>query len=244
MENRFPGRWIGRTGSVLWFPGRPDLNTINFFFKGYVKSNVYSKVNQNMQYKTKRINAAVATVTSEMIYLFHLFRCSCYLNYIANLLPIPWVYVSLEIRSNMLFQQDECQPHFCRIVGEYFIFHYLDTRIGRGSRFSCSRLPDLICLNSYLCGRIKNIISQIHSPTSEETGIRISSTLRPEVRVALFPTRRRIRLCLFIILLIYTVFPIFAPYFVGYLIFLDGDVFSDQGQCIFFAMFSSASIVS
>jgi hypothetical protein len=41
LGTTFPGRWIGRGGSVLWPPKSTDLTPLDFFFWGYVKNFLY-----------------------------------------------------------------------------------------------------------------------------------------------------------------------------------------------------------
>lgn len=41
LDHSFPHRWIGRRGPVSWPARSPDLNPIDFFLWGYVKSLVY-----------------------------------------------------------------------------------------------------------------------------------------------------------------------------------------------------------
>lgn len=38
----FPGRWIGRLGSINWPPRSPDLTVLDFFIWGYLKDQVYA----------------------------------------------------------------------------------------------------------------------------------------------------------------------------------------------------------
>jgi len=42
VNDHFPGKWIGRNGPVEWSPRSPDLNPIDFYLWGHVKSDVYS----------------------------------------------------------------------------------------------------------------------------------------------------------------------------------------------------------
>ena len=42
LNDQFPGKWIGRNGPVEWPPRSPDLNPIDFYIWGHVKSEVYS----------------------------------------------------------------------------------------------------------------------------------------------------------------------------------------------------------
>lgn len=41
LNNKFPGRWIGPGGSILWPARSPDLNPADFFLWGHLKSLVY-----------------------------------------------------------------------------------------------------------------------------------------------------------------------------------------------------------
>lgn len=41
LNQKFPNRWIGRGGPVAWPARSPDLNPLDFFLWGYVKSLVY-----------------------------------------------------------------------------------------------------------------------------------------------------------------------------------------------------------
>jgi len=42
LNDHFPGKWIGRNGPVEWPPRSPDLNPIDFYLWGHVKSEVFS----------------------------------------------------------------------------------------------------------------------------------------------------------------------------------------------------------
>ncbi|KAJ4441982.1 hypothetical protein ANN_11846 [Periplaneta americana] len=44
LDRRFPDRWIGRGGPIAWPPRSrsPDLNPLDFYLWGYLKSLVYS----------------------------------------------------------------------------------------------------------------------------------------------------------------------------------------------------------
>ena len=43
LDSTFPGRWIGRRGSVDWPPRSPDLTPLDFFFWGAAKEYVYKE---------------------------------------------------------------------------------------------------------------------------------------------------------------------------------------------------------
>ncbi|KAJ4442484.1 hypothetical protein ANN_04070 [Periplaneta americana] len=42
LDRRFPDRWIGRGGPIAWRPRSPDLNPLDFYLWGHLKSLVYS----------------------------------------------------------------------------------------------------------------------------------------------------------------------------------------------------------
>lgn len=43
LNNTFPNRWIGRRGFIEWPARSPDLNPLDFFLWGYLKSKVYTQ---------------------------------------------------------------------------------------------------------------------------------------------------------------------------------------------------------
>lgn len=42
LNQRFPGRWIGRGGPIPWPPRSPDLNPLDYYFWGRIKDIVYA----------------------------------------------------------------------------------------------------------------------------------------------------------------------------------------------------------
>lgn len=59
LNDRFPERWIGRSGPIAWPPRSPDLNPIDFFIWGYYKELVYhSEFSTLQQLKSKLSEAA------------------------------------------------------------------------------------------------------------------------------------------------------------------------------------------
>ena len=67
MDDRFPNRWIGRSGPVQWPPRSPDLTKMDFFFWGYVKEKVYQvapTTRENMQLKIREV---FQTITPDML---------------------------------------------------------------------------------------------------------------------------------------------------------------------------------
>jgi hypothetical protein len=55
LNNIFPNRWIGRSGPVRWPARSPDLNPLDFFLWGHLKSIVYSTPVQDVQDLKQRI---------------------------------------------------------------------------------------------------------------------------------------------------------------------------------------------
>lgn len=55
LNRSFPGKWIGRGGPIPWPPRSPDLNPLDFFFWGYMKSLVYDTTPPNVEALRDRI---------------------------------------------------------------------------------------------------------------------------------------------------------------------------------------------
>lgn len=58
LNNSFPRRWIGRCGEIAWPARSPDLNPLDFYFWGYLKTLVYQiPVNTREELKERILNA-------------------------------------------------------------------------------------------------------------------------------------------------------------------------------------------
>ncbi|KAJ4432367.1 hypothetical protein ANN_20986 [Periplaneta americana] len=57
LDRRFPDRWIGRGGPIGWPPRSPDLNPLNFYLWGHLKSLVYSSPVPDLESLRNRIVA-------------------------------------------------------------------------------------------------------------------------------------------------------------------------------------------
>ncbi|KAJ4433971.1 hypothetical protein ANN_16290 [Periplaneta americana] len=55
LDRRFPDRWIGRCGPIAWPPRSPDLNTLDFYLWGHLKSLVYSSSVPDLESLRNRI---------------------------------------------------------------------------------------------------------------------------------------------------------------------------------------------
>ncbi|KAJ4425598.1 hypothetical protein ANN_27794 [Periplaneta americana] len=57
LDRRFPDRWIGRGGPIAWPPRSPDLNPLDFYLWGHLKSLVYSSLVPDLESLRNRIVA-------------------------------------------------------------------------------------------------------------------------------------------------------------------------------------------
>ncbi|KAJ4435828.1 hypothetical protein ANN_18447 [Periplaneta americana] len=57
LDRRFPDRWIGRGGPIAWPPRSPDLNPLDFYLWGHLKSLVYSSPVPDLESLRNRILA-------------------------------------------------------------------------------------------------------------------------------------------------------------------------------------------
>lgn len=64
LNTEYPGRWIGRRGSILWPPRSPDLNPLDFFYWGFIKEKVYSKPIQNLAELRRKIVEAAEEINA------------------------------------------------------------------------------------------------------------------------------------------------------------------------------------
>lgn len=65
LDNVFPGRWIGRGGPIAWPPRSPDLNPLDFYFWGHIKTMVYVTEVNTKEELVNRIHAAAATIRQQ-----------------------------------------------------------------------------------------------------------------------------------------------------------------------------------
>lgn len=58
LDEEYPGRWIGRSGTISWPARSPDLNPLDFFYWGAVKEKVYQKPIEDLAELRARIAEA------------------------------------------------------------------------------------------------------------------------------------------------------------------------------------------
>jgi hypothetical protein len=65
LDKHFPGKWVGRGGSIPWPPRSPDLAALEFFLRGYIKDLVYQTEVQDVEELRRRTTAASDSCTSD-----------------------------------------------------------------------------------------------------------------------------------------------------------------------------------
>jgi len=66
LNRRFPDRWIGRGGPIAWPARSPDLNVLDYFVWGYIKTLVEHKRDGTANEVRDEIIAAFQTITPDM----------------------------------------------------------------------------------------------------------------------------------------------------------------------------------
>jgi hypothetical protein len=66
LNTRFPDRWMGRGGPIIWPARSPDLNVLDYFVWGYIKAKVEHRRNGTEPEVRAAISAAFDTITPDM----------------------------------------------------------------------------------------------------------------------------------------------------------------------------------
>lgn len=66
LRRRFPGRVISKRGDINWPPRSPDLNPLDYFLWGHIKSLVYKSPPENIDEMEQKIRRATEDLTPEM----------------------------------------------------------------------------------------------------------------------------------------------------------------------------------
>jgi hypothetical protein len=66
LDEKFPGRWIGRRGPIEWPARSPDLTPCDFFLWGYLKNIVYQERPASIEELRDRITQACSEIPAEM----------------------------------------------------------------------------------------------------------------------------------------------------------------------------------
>ncbi|KAJ4441713.1 hypothetical protein ANN_11571, partial [Periplaneta americana] len=142
LDRRFPDRWIGRGGPIAWPPRSPDLNPLDFYLWGHLKSLVYSSPVPDLESLRNRIVACSEDIRNtpgvwDRVRRSMRHRCEMY---------APTLYLnSLHYPNNA--------AHFQADVRRYLDNALRDRRIGRGGPVSWpARSPDLSLVRHFCVG--------------------------------------------------------------------------------------------
>ena len=67
LSEVFPNRWIGRRGTIEWAPRSPDLNPLDYFLWGHLKTKVYVTRPENLDELMQRLTYEIRQITPDMI---------------------------------------------------------------------------------------------------------------------------------------------------------------------------------
>lgn len=67
LNQKFPGKWIGRRGPIEWAPRSPDLTPLDFFLWGYLKQKVYSTPVPNLAELKRRITEHIELIEPDVL---------------------------------------------------------------------------------------------------------------------------------------------------------------------------------
>ncbi|CAK9820332.1 hypothetical protein ANTPLA_LOCUS10558 [Anthophora plagiata] len=67
LDETFRDRWIGRGGPVSWPPRSPDMNPLDYFFWGHLKTTVYRDPLRTREEMVARIHSAVVSITTDTL---------------------------------------------------------------------------------------------------------------------------------------------------------------------------------
>lgn len=86
-----------------------------------------------------------------------------------NELPVLLEDIPLQVRADIIFQQDGAPAHFSRRAREFLNAHYPDRWIGRGGPINWpARSPDLNVLDYFLWGHLKDLVEHRRDGTEAE----------------------------------------------------------------------------
>lgn len=68
LDEAFPQRWIGRRGPIEWPARSPDLNPLDFFLWGYLKSKVYVTKPHDLEDLKAKLRHEIRQITPQMLH--------------------------------------------------------------------------------------------------------------------------------------------------------------------------------
>lgn len=67
LNQKFPGRWIGRYGPVRWPARSPDLSPLDFFLWGHCKEIIYRQLPENVEELNDKLHYAIWNIDNEVM---------------------------------------------------------------------------------------------------------------------------------------------------------------------------------
>lgn len=194
--------------SILWtdeskFSREGITNFHNLHYWADADENPHVKKQTSFQYKFS-VNVWAGVIGGNLIgpyYLPQNLNGENYLEFLENSLPVLLEDLPLNVRRNLIFQNDGCPAH-CRITVRQFLDEKFPNRwIGRnGPILWPARSPDLTPLDFYVWGRMKELVYDEEIRSREHLINKInqaSQQMKEEMRLGIVTTevRRRARAC-------------------------------------------------
>jgi len=67
LDEKFPGRWMGRYGPIRWPARSPDLNPLDFFLWGYCKELIYKTFPEDVDDMETRLRHAIWNIEEDVM---------------------------------------------------------------------------------------------------------------------------------------------------------------------------------
>lgn len=67
LNNKFPGRWMGRYGPIRWPARSPDLNPLDFFLWGYCKETMYKTLPEDVEDLETRLRYSIWSIEEDVM---------------------------------------------------------------------------------------------------------------------------------------------------------------------------------
>ncbi|GBO19945.1 hypothetical protein AVEN_158729-1 [Araneus ventricosus] len=67
LDTTFPQRWIARGAVMAWPPRSPDIKSLDFYLRDYVKQHVYSERINDINHLKQRITDVIPSVTPDVL---------------------------------------------------------------------------------------------------------------------------------------------------------------------------------
>lgn len=67
LNQKFPGKWIGRRGAIEWAPRSPDLTPLDFFLWGYLKQKVFKTPVKDLTELRQRITEQIQLIEPDTL---------------------------------------------------------------------------------------------------------------------------------------------------------------------------------